>query len=204
MDYDNHQTMAGNKQPKTEYVTAPDTSSWYSRRLGCNKSIDPTEISRQYAFSDQILPMGIPLDPAPATRICMNYVNNRPQEAVDPTALYEMGQSHPQFAFTPRGRGPTALQIDVESQLRRLDQRLTKMQAVIAEDAPLYRNTVQPPQPTGVRADVLNAANPIATIVRPGPICRDAADEYAVRRSGLRFNNTTRQDTQLYTDFEPK
>ena len=190
------QTIDGSKYPKSEYVSAPDTSSWYTRKQGCIKGVNPTEITSRYTFPDQMLPMGIPLDPAPSTKICKNYVNNRPQVMLDPSYLVEAAQNHPQFAFRPRG--PNATQVDIESQLRRLDQRLTKMQAVIAEDAPLFRNTVQTPPPTGVRADVLNASNPISTIVRPGPICRDAADAYAVQKSGLRFNNTTRQDTQLY------
>ena len=175
----------------------PSTDSWYSRKMGCLKGVDPTEIARLYTFPDAMLPMGIPLDPSAPAKVCLNYVDARPMEVSDSAALMEAARNHPQFAFRPRG--PAANQVDAESQLRRLDQRLSKMQAVIAEDAPLYRNTVQPPQPIGVRADVLNAANPISTILRPGSSdCRDAADLYATSRSGLRFNNATRQDTQLY------
>jgi hypothetical protein len=193
---------SGQLYPKTEYVPAPDTRSWYAPKLGCQKGVDPTEISRRYTFPDQILPRGIQLDPAPSVKICLDYVTGRPQELSE-SGLLESSQAHPQFAFTPRG--PNQSQVDIESQLRRLDQPLTKMQAVIAEDAPLFRNTVQPPQPTGVRADVLNAANPIATIVRPdSDLCRRAADQYAVQHSGLRFNNTTRQDTQVYDIYVPK
>jgi hypothetical protein len=194
--YNNNQPLAGNQYPKSEYVPAPDTASWYSRKHGCIKGVDPTEITRKYTFPGMNLPIGIPMDPAPFSRICLNYVTSSPLEDIDPTPMMDTAQNYPQFAFRPRG--PNATQVDVESQLRRLDQRLTKMQAVIAEDAPLFRNTVQPPQPAGVRADVLNASNPISSIVRPGPICRDAVDAYAAQGSGLRFNNTTRQDTQLY------
>jgi hypothetical protein len=195
--YGSQDTLAGNKHPKSEYVPAPDTSAWYSRKHGCIKGVDPTEITRKFTFPDMMLGVGIPLDPSPYTRVCMNYVSSSPLEDLDPSAMVETAQNHPQFAFRPRG--PNATQVDVESQLRRLDQRLTKMQAVIAEDAPLFRNTVQPPQPAGVRSDVLNASNPISSIIRPGAICRDTADALAVQHSGLRFNNTTRQDTQLYS-----
>jgi hypothetical protein len=190
-------SLAGNQYPKTEYVSSPDTSAWYSRKQGCIKGVDPTEITRKFTFPGAMLGIGIPLDPAPYSRICTNYVSSSPLEDLDPSAMMETAQNYPQFAFRPRG--PNSTQVDVESQLRRLDQRLTKMQAVIAEDAPLFRNTVQPPQPEGVRQDVLNASNPISSIIRPGAICRDTADAYAVQKSGLRFNNTTRQDTQLYT-----
>ena len=189
--------LDGTRQPRTDFVPAAESASWYSRKYGCLRGVDPTEITRRYTFPDAMLPMGIPNDVAAPSKVCMQYVDAWPMEMADDAAMVEAARNHPQFAFKPRG--PTASQIDVESQLRRLDQPLTKMQAIIAEDAPLYRNTVQPPQPVGVRADVLNAGNPIATIVRPGASeCRDAADSYAVGRSNLLFNNLTRQDTQMY------
>jgi len=182
---------------KTEYVGAADSQGWYSRKYGCLRGVDPTEIARRYTFPDAPIPFGIPTDPSPPVRVCLNYNEARPFEQGDADGMASAARDHPQFAFSPRG--PAASQIDVESQLRRLDQRLTKMQAIIAEDAPLYRNTVQPPQPMGVRADVLNAGNPISSIMRPGASeCRDASDSLAVGSSGRRFNNTTRQDTQLY------
>jgi len=187
---------------KSEYMQAPDTTSWYSRRQGCLKGVDPTEIARMYTFPDGRIPMGIPMDPAAASKICLGYVDSRPPELVDADGMMEAARNHPQFAFRPRG--PAASQVDVESQLRRLDQRLSKMQAVIADDAPLYRNTVQPPQAIGVRADVQNATNPISSITRPGEaVCREGSDSYALSMSGRRFNNTTRQDTQLY-NINPK
>ena len=191
------QTLDGSKYAKMEYVHAPDTQSWYSKKAGCSRGVDPTEIMRRYTFPDAILPMGIPMNPAPSSKVCLSYQDQRPLEVVDSSAMMDAARNHPQFAFSPRG--PAAPQIDVESQLRRLDQRLSKMQAVIADDAPLYRNTVQPPQPFGVRADVLNAANPISTVLRPGESeCRDAADAFALSMSSRRFNNFTRQDTQVY------
>jgi hypothetical protein len=186
----------------TEYVSSPDSRTWYTRKFGCQKGVEPTDIARKYTFPDQMLPRGIQLDPAPSVKVCLNYVTGRPME-VSESGLVEASQAHPQFAFSPRG--PNRTQVDIESQLRRLDQPLSKMQAVIAEDAPLFRNTVQPPRPTGVREDVLNAANPIATVVRPGANpCRAAADQYAFQQSGRRFNNTTRQDTQLFSIYVPK
>ena len=191
------QTLDGSKNPKTEYVPAPDTQSWYSKKEGCGRGVDPTEIMRRYTFPDAMLPIGIPMNPAASSKVCLTYHDTRPLEVVDSSAMMDAARNHPQFAFSPRG--PAASQIDVESQLRRLDQRLSKMQAVIADDAPLFRNTVQPPQPYGVRADVLNAANPISTVIRPGESeCRDAADAFALSKSGRRFNNFTRQDTQVY------
>jgi hypothetical protein len=105
--------------------------------------------------------------------------------------------NHPQFAFRAGGPG-TPYQIDVESQLRRLDQPLTNCQAVIPEDAPLYRNTVAPPVFASPDKGVQNAGNPIAVMTRPddpASLCRKAADTVASALSDRRFNNPTRQDT---------
>jgi hypothetical protein len=181
----------------TGLVTPPNTSGWYQRQYGCLKD-DPTMICRLHTFSDVVLPSGVPNDPAAPAKICQDYRTAWPMEVVDSSEMVSVEMDHPQFAF--RAGGPaTPYQIDVESQLRRLDQPLGKCQAIIADDAPLYRNTVAPPVPTGVRADVQNAANPISAIVRPGEEgCRGAADAVATSMSNRLFHNPTRQDTMRF------
>ena len=188
-------------------VPAPDTSSWYQRQYGCLKS-DPTAIARLHSFPDAPIPDGIPSNPAASSLICMSYRTAWPMETADAAAMVEAESAHPQFAFNGGGPG-TVYQIDVESQLRRLDQPLGRCQAVLAADAPLYRNTVAPPPPApgAVPAGVLNASNPIAAIVRPGrgaDACRAAADEVATSLSGRWLNNPTRYDTMRFTEpFTP-
>jgi hypothetical protein len=188
----------------TQFMPLVSTGEWYKTQYGCLRGVDPTEITRRYTFPDAPIPDGIPHEPAAPAKICLQYDTAWPMEEVDPEGMVEAARNHPQFAF--RSGGPTtAHQIDVESQLRRLDQPLTKCQAVIADDAPLYYNTVQPPVPSGVRADVLNAANPMSSILRPGADeCRVAADKVAFAASGRRFHNPTRQDTQRFVvPFQP-
>ena len=187
-----------------QYVPTPNTAEWYKTEYGCLRGVDPTEITRRHTFPDSPIPDGVPNEPAALTKICLEYQTAWPMQDIPAEAMVEAARNSPQFAF--RAGGPaTAHQIDVESQLRRLDQPLTKCQAVIADDAPLYKNTVQPPVPTGVRADVLNAANPLSTILRPGADeCRVAADQMAAAMSGRRFHNPTRQDTQRFVQpFQP-
>ena len=180
-------------------VPAPDTSGWYKTQYGCiGNTTDPTAIARRHTFPDAMLPRGIPQTAAPLYAGCMTYATAWPAEAVDSIPMVIAEQEHPQFAFSAGGPG-TVYQIDVESQLRRLDQPLTNCQAVIAADAPLYRNTVIPPTPTNVPIGPQNAANPIATIVRPDQsVCREAADAMASAMSGRWLNNPTRQDTMRF------
>jgi hypothetical protein len=118
--------------------------------------------------------------------------------------MMETEMNHPQFAFRSVGPG-LSYTIDVESQLRRLDQPLGKCyQGVIPEDAPLYRNTVAPPTPLNVPPEVQNAANPISVMVRGPDTCRDEADKVATSISSRWINNPTRQDTQkLGEPFSP-
>lgn len=188
-------------------VPAPDTSSWYGRQYGCLKS-DPTAVARLHSFPDGPIPEGVPNDPAAASRICLDYRTAWPMEDIDAGAMVDAERMHPQFAFSAGGPG-TVYQIDVESQLRRLDQPLGRCQAVLAADAPLYRNTVAPPPPAPgtVPAGVLNASNPVAAIVRPGrgaDACRAAADAVAMSMSGRWLNNPTRYDTmQFALPFAP-
>lgn len=186
-------------------IPSPDTGSWYGIAQGCLKS-DPTLIARQHTFPDAMLPRGLPFDPAAPSKVCLDYRTAWPMGSADAAAMVDAEARHPQFAF--RGGAPgTVYQIDVESQLRRLDQPLGRCQAVIAEDAPLYRNTVAPPRPVGVPPEVQNAANPIAAIVRPEPgadACRAAADSMASAMSGRWVNNPTRYDTGRFTlPFQP-
>ena len=181
-----------------------DTSSWYKTNYGCLRT-DPTLISRLHTFPDAVIPRGFPEDPAPQSKVCAEYKTVWPQRVVDPSAMIETYENHPQFAF--RAGGPaTAYQIGVESQLRRLDQPLTKCQAVIAEDAPLFRNTVAPPPVTGIDEGVQNAANPIAAMVKRvgAEQCRIEADKVASAMSGRWINNATRQDTMNFAKpFSP-
>lgn len=174
--------------------TPAGAASWYAPRYGC-LTWDPTVVARRHLFPDAHIPEGVPLDPGAAERVCrLEYRNAWPAESVDATAMVLTEMEHPQFAF--RAGGPaTPYQIDVESQLRRLDQPLGKCQAIIPEDAPLHQNTVAPPVPTGVPLGPQMAANPPAAILRPGEACRDAADAVASAMSGRWVNNCTRQDT---------
>ena len=190
-------------------VPAPDTAGWYRTQYGCLKE-DPTRIARLHTFSDAWIPEGVPLDPAASSKICLDYRTAWPLEyrsdgEQETMVLTEM--SHPQFAFRATVGGPaTVRQVDVESQLRRLDQPLGRCQATLADDAPLYRNTVAPPVPPpgAVPAGVQNATNPIAVILQGPEVCRPEADAVAVALSGRRFNNPTRQDTmRMAQPFAP-
>ena len=201
-------------------VNEASTSSWYKTNYGCLRT-DPTLISRYHTFPDMEIPRGYPDDPAPPSRVCSGEVRDQPLSAkgvgciqyktawprryVDPSAMIETEMNHPQFAF--RAGGPsTVYQIGVESQLRRLDQPLSKNQAIIPEDAPLYRNTVAPPMTSGIDEGVQNAANPVAAMVRHvgAEKCRIDADKVALALSGRWIHNPTRQDTmRLNVPFTP-
>ena len=179
-------------------VAAPDTSTWYKTQYGCLKT-DPTLIARFHSFPDAPIPDGVPRDPAAPAKICLGYRTAWAQEEVDAADMVDTERDHPQFAFSPGAPG-TWYQIDVESQLRRLDQPLGKCQAVLPMDAPLFRNTVAPPPPMNVPPAVQNAANPVAAIMVRGDRedCRVAADAVATAMSGRWLNNPTRQDTMRF------
>lgn len=183
-------------------IPAPATRDWYAPKLGCI-TWDQTRVATQHTFPDAPIPRGKPLDPAPHTKVCLTYRSSAPATEVSSEAALEMEMAHPQFAFSPGGPG-TPYQIDVESQLRRLDQPLSKVQAVIPMDAPLYHNTVAPPTPMNVPAGPQNAANPLAAVVRGVDPCRAAADAVASEMSSRWINNPTRQDTKRFSEpFEP-
>jgi hypothetical protein len=184
-------------------VSEPNTSSWYSTNWGCLRT-DPTAIAQKHLFSDAALPRRT-LDPGPDVRVCgLQYNASWPMEERSSDVVVDMEMSHPQFAFTPGGPA-TPYQIEVESQLRRLDQPLTRCQAVIPMDAPLFKNTVAPPPPVNVPIGPQNAANPIAVIVRPGGEgCRQEADSVAITMSGRWIGNPTRYDTmRMNLPFAP-
>lgn len=190
-------------------IPAPNTSTWYRTQYGCLTS-DPTRWARQHTFPDAMIPEGVPLDPAASSKICLDYRTAWPMEYRSNAEQEEMvltEMSHPQFAFRATVGGPaTVRQVDVESQLRRLDQPLGRCQAVLAPDAPLYRNTVAPPVPPPgtVSVGVQNAGNPIAVIVQKPDACRAAADAVASAMSGRSFHNPTRQDTaRMVQPFAP-
>ena len=191
-----------------------DTSSWYKTNYGCLRT-DPTLISRYHTFPDMAIPRGYPEESAPPSKVCSTEFSDQPlssmgvgctqyrtawpRRMVDPTEMIETEMNHPQFAF--RAGGPaTPYQIGVESQLRRLDQPLSRVQAVIAEDAPLYRNTVAPPPVSGVDEGVQNASNPVAAMIRQvgAEKCRIEANNVAVAMSGRWVNNPTRLDTKNF------
>ena len=193
-------------------VVNPDTSQWYKTNYGCIRT-DPTMISRLHSFPDAMIPRGLPETAAPPSRVCsdstcgsavtvervgcIQYRTAWPAQVVDPEPMVQIEMNHPQFAFSIGGPG-TPYQIDVESQLRRLDQPLSNCQAVLPEDAPLFRNTVAPPVIPTLNPGVQNAANPIAAMTRsddPAAACRRAADAVAVGLSNRWINNPTRQDT---------
>lgn len=179
-------------------IAAPNTAGWYKTQYGCLKT-DPTLIARFHSFPDAPIPDGVPNEPAAPAKICLSYRTAWPQEDVDAAGMVDTEREHPQFAFSPGGPG-TPYQIEVESQLRRLDQPLGKCQAVLPMDAPLFRNTVAPPPPMNVSPAVQNAANPIAAILVAGDRedCRGAADAVATAMSGRWLNNPTRQDTMRF------
>lgn len=193
-------------------IAGADTSQWYKTNYGCLRT-DPTMISRLHTFPDAMIPRGTPETAAPPSRTCsgdscgpsvsadrvgcIQYRTAWPTSVVDPEPMIQTEMNHPQFAFRAGGPG-SAYQIDVESQLRRLDQPLSNCQAVLPEDAPLYKNTVAPPVSHSVNPGVQNAANPIAVMTRaddPAARCRQAADAVAAGLSDRRFYNPTRQDT---------
>jgi len=200
---------AKNQYQREVMSGSADTSSWYKTNYGCLRT-DPTMIARLHTFPDAVIPRGFPEDPAPPSRVCADttcgegvgctqYKTAWPQRYVDPNAMIETEMNHPQFAFRPGGPA-TQYQIDVESQLRRLDQPLTNCQAVIPEDAPLFHNTVAPPPTQGASEGVQNAANPVAAMIRRvgAEQCRIDADTVASAMSGRWANNPTRQDTKRF------
>jgi hypothetical protein len=187
-----------NPYTERELVAGADTRYWYKTQWGCLKD-DPT-LAARHTFSEATLPRGVPLTPVPHARICMEYRSSWPAQEVYAGPMVDTEAKNPQYAFSPGGPG-TVMQIDVESQLRRLDQPLTNCQAVLAEDAPLYRNTVAPPTPMNVPAGPQNAANPLTNIMRPGvsdSACRTTADAVATAMSGRWIHNPTRQDTMRF------
>lgn len=195
-------------------VPAPNTSSWFQTQYGCLLS-DPTLIARKHTFADRIIPSGIPLDPAAGTKICGTTYRTAwafdVRSDMDQERMVLTEMDHPQFAYRATVGGPATLrQIDVESQLRRLDRPLTSgdCQAILPPDAPLFRNTVAPlPPTTPLPLGVQNAANPLVALVKPANPennCREQADRIAVSLSNRPFNNTTRQDTaRMKQPFSP-
>ena len=190
-------------------VPAPaDAAGWYGTQWGCLRGVNPTAIAQRHTFSDAPIPRGVPFDPAAPAKICLSYRTAWPAATSSEgasEAMVETERHHPQFAFSA-GFGPvTVAQVDAESQLRRLDQPLGRCQAVIADDAPLYQNTVAPPVPPAgaVPEYVQNATNPVAAIVR-GLGCRPEADSVATAMSGRWVHNPTRQDTmRMEQPFAP-
>lgn len=208
---------------QANYNTAPpipsvSTEGWYTTQFGCLRT-DPTVISRRHTFPDAPIPIGIPTNPAAPARMtdvsrmvpesglyaswsstgigCSQYSTAWPMNTADTAGMVDVEREHPQFAFRAGAPG-TVYQIDVESQLRRLDQPAGKCtQGVIPMDAPLFQNTVAPPPSVGIPEGVQNACNPVAAMIRGTgqDSCRAAADSVALQLSGRWVNNPTRMDT---------
>lgn len=187
---------ATNPYKGEQLIGDPVTTSWYATQNACLRT-DPTVIARRHTFPDAPIPKGVPDTAVPPVKVCLSYMTTWPAERVAAGPMIEAERNHPQFAFSPGGPG-TVSQIDMESQLRRLDQPLTNCQAVLADDAPLYYNTVAPPPSTGLSIGVQNATNPISSIIRSTTGCREAADAMASAMSGRWINNATRQDTMRF------
>ena len=209
-------------------IPTVDTSGWYATQYGCIRT-DPTLIARRHTFPDAIIPRGIPDNVAPPARVidpdnagdgidlqsswsstrigCTDYRTAWPMpnteswvEGENTAAMVDAERNHPQFAF--RGGAPgTVYQINLESQLRRLDQQAGPCyQGVMPMDAPLFRNDVAPPPPIGVSEAVQNACNPVAALIRRegADRCRAEADRVATTLSGRWLNNPTRYDTTRF------
>jgi len=193
------------KYPETgmaAVVPEPNTAEWYRTQYGCIRW-DQSKVARTHSFPDAPIPRGLPLDPAAHAKICLEYRSSAAPYIVNAESMVEASMNHPQFAFKAGGPG-TPYQIDVESQLRRLDQPLSRVQAELPLNAPLYRNTVEPPPPRNVPAGPQNAANPIAVLVRGADTCREAADAVATQLSNRWLNNPTRMDTKRFDEpFTP-
>lgn len=182
---------------------APDTHTWYTSKYGCLVS-DPTIISRNFTFPGDTLTRNIPQTPSPFVRIIHQYRTAWPRPHPSPLSnSIDTEQNYPQFAFRA-GTGPASVaQIDVESQLRRLDQPLGNCtQGIIPFDSPLFSlESVIPPPPSGVPENVQNAANPVAVMIRQvgAEQCRNDSDKKMSALSNRTFNNPTRHDTRNLT-----
>jgi len=207
-------------------IPAPNTGSWYTLPAQCIRW-DQERVGRNHTFVGPI-PRGVPLDPGASSKVTSTeysgpiagvgeavssgtlpygasqwyastgWFSAWVPEIVDPVPAMEAAVESPQFAWRHATAPVNVRQMDVESQLRRLDQPLGKCtQGIIPDDAPLYRNTVAPPTPTNVPPGVQNACNPRAAIRgAQGEGCREEADRVAAALSGRWINNPTRQDTQ--------
>jgi hypothetical protein len=205
-------------------IPTPNTSSWYRLPAQCIRW-DQEKVGRRHTFVGPI-PRGVPLDPGASSKVTSTeafgplssaalkeaglpygasqwhastgWYSAWPPEVVNPVPTMHAAIRTPQFAWKMSTAPVTVGQMDVESQLRRLDQPLGKCyQGVIPYDAPLHRNTVAPPMPVNVPPGVQNACNPLAAIRGPqGEGCREEADRVAAALSKRWINNPTRQDTQ--------
>jgi hypothetical protein len=143
--------------------------------------LNPTAIAQRHTFSDAPIPRGVPFDPAAPSKICLEYRTAWPAVANSEgasAAMVEVERHHPQFAFSA-GFGPvTVAQVDAESQLRRLDQPLTRCQPVLADDAPLFTvvDAIMAAEWATFGAEGTIAATPFGSAVSDfyltNPICR--------------------------------
>jgi hypothetical protein len=184
----------------------PDTSGWYQTQYGCLRT-DPTLIARYYSFPDVVLPIA-PLTPAPAAQVCgsslcrpspgkqvncVQYDTPWPMERVDSAPIVAASLNHPQFAFHTWGPA-TPAQMDMESSLRGLDLPISKNQAVLPHNGPLFRS-MDPPPVTGLPEGVQNACNPVAAMVTGRDSYRESQDAAASAASSRLFHNSTLLDT---------
>lgn len=170
----------------------PDTSGWYQTQYGCLRT-DPTLIARYYAFPDVVLPIA-PHTPAPASQVCgQQYDTAWPMERVDSAPIVSASLNHPQFAFHTWGPA-TPAQMDMESSLRGLGIPISKNQAVLPLNGPLFQSMAPPPV-TGLPEGVQNACNPVAAMVHGRDRYRESEDAAASAASSRLFHNSTLLDT---------
>ena len=152
---------------------------------------DPTLVT------DHVLPKfqhSMAYDPRPSTRICHSYkslTQENPVQAPNPIADFPAGG--------PAGKGfpyeVYAQNIDVESDLRRLDEPLT----LCSEKRYIPKNpeelqTVGNHDIPGANFDNKSTLSPLVTEVRKQAGCRNADDQEAWSRSSRLFFNPTRYD----------
>lgn len=156
---------------------------------------DPTAMLRRIVPQGPSVPL--PMDFRPWSKVCLNYRTAGPIEdaaAPAPPAGMVFG---PGGEFYPPSRYSSA--IDNESRLRRLDRPLgtcDKDQYEPNKRGDMYVGGLLVPRtyvPTSKMVDELSMPK---VLIRPtgGYVCRREDDSANIARSGLLFNNATKQD----------
>ena len=157
---------------------------------------DPEQIIRRTLPNQYV---GLPLDPRPWTKVCLNYVTSadfvdapRPQDSM----VFPSGGT-----VYPPSRYREA--IDRESLLRRLDRPLgtsERAQYIPPPDGSLYRPGTTVPNRGPISSQFVEELSFPKACMRGGDYaCRAEAEEKAWERSPRIFNNTTKQDRYQVT-----